>query len=345
MKFRRGLVVGKFSPLHRGHELVVARARESCSEVLVLSYSKPELPRCDPASRQRWLERAFPFARCQVISDAWLQRCAPHAGLSVPDNHASDDDQRRFLAVICTDILGLTVDAVFTSEDYGPGGAQALSEHFRARDATHPGVAHVWVDRDRRIVPISATQIRAEPYAHRAYLARDVYAAFVDRIAIVGGESSGKSSLAAALGAHFAAPFVTEYGRELWMERRGVLGFEDLLRIAERQVELEEHAAEQAERYVFCDTTPATTLLYCRDLFGRADPRLELLAERDYALHVLCAPDFPFVQDGTRRDSAFRNAQHDWYLARLDATGARWMLAEGSLEARVRAVSARLSGA
>jgi NadR type nicotinamide-nucleotide adenylyltransferase len=223
------------------------------------------------------------------------------------------------------------------------GRVCSLAECFRARDPQHPGVTHVLVDRERVAVPISATMIRAQPHRHRAYLADHVHAAFVDRIAIVGGESSGKSTLAAALGAHFATPFVAEYGRELWVERGGQLAFDDLLQIARQQVEQEERAALLAERFVFCDTTPATTLLYCRDLFGRAPPELEALAKRQYALHVLCAPDFAFVQDGTRRDAAFRDAQHAWYLARLSAGAVPWMLAEGSLQERIRAVGERLA--
>jgi HTH-type transcriptional repressor of NAD biosynthesis genes len=343
MSFRRGLVVGKFAPLHRGHELVVERAREQCSEVLVLSYAKPERARCEPALRRRWLERAFPFAQCHVLDDDWLAERAPGRGLHIPRDDAPDDEHRRFLAYLCCDLLGMTVDAVFSSEDYGPGGARVLSEHFRARDAAHPQVVHVMVDRERRAVPISATEIRRDPHRHRMQLVPHVYAAFVERIAIVGGESSGKSTLAAALAERLSTSFAAEYGRELWIARGGALHFDDLLHIAERQIEIEDAAAERAHRYLVCDTTPATTLLYCRDLFGRADPRLTSLAARPYALHVLCAPDFPFVQDGTRRDAAFRAAQHAWYLERLESSGAPWLLAEGPLGVRIEAVAALLA--
>ena len=43
-RYRTGLVVGKFSPLHRGHELVIGAAFAHCAEVVVLSYSRPEFP-------------------------------------------------------------------------------------------------------------------------------------------------------------------------------------------------------------------------------------------------------------------------------------------------------------
>ena len=95
-------------------------------------------------------------------------------------------------------------------------------------------------------------------------------------------------------------------------------------------------------RYLICDTTPLTTLFYCRDQFGRAEPQLEALAERRYALHVLCAPDFPFVQDGTRRDAAFRARQHAFYLAWLTQRGRQYLLATGDLATRVRTLTTLL---
>lgn len=35
--YKRGLVVGKFCPLHLGHELLINRAQEACEELLLVS--------------------------------------------------------------------------------------------------------------------------------------------------------------------------------------------------------------------------------------------------------------------------------------------------------------------
>ncbi len=110
---------------------------------------------------------------------------------------------------------------------------------------------------------------------------------------------------------------VAEYGRELWEERAGQLAFADLLRIAEEQVAREQEAAGRAREWLVCDTTPLTTLFYSHVMFGCADPALEALAGRPYDVVVLCQPDFPFVQDGTRQDETFRARQHRWYEAEL----------------------------
>ena len=78
-------------------------------------------------------------------------------------------------------------------------------------------------------------------------------------------------------------------------------------------------------------------------MFGAAPPELVALAGRAYDLTVLCAPDFDFVQDGTRREPAFRLQQHAWYEARLAASGGRWMRATGPLEQRIAEVARALA--
>lgn len=156
------------------------------------------------------------------------------------------------------------------------------------------------------------------------------------RVCLLGGESTGKTSLAEALAASLEEPWVPEYGRELWEQRGGTLEFDELLRIAEVQVAREEEAARRSRHYLLCDTSPLTTLFYSLELFGRADPRLEALARRPYDLVVLCGEDFAFVQDGWRRDPDFRSRGQAWYRDRLAEYGMAWFEVHGPLEERVR---------
>lgn len=320
MRYRRGLVVGKFAPLHRGHELVIRRALEACDEVVVLSYSKPELPGCPPERRARWLAELFPGARRVVLSDG--------DPLLIPPNDADGSLHRAFVAHLCREHLDTSIDAVFSSEDYGPLLAAAL------------GAAHVPVDPARATVPISGTRIRADVHAARAWLSPAVYASFVGRVCVLGGESSGKTALAEALARHWGTSWVPEYGRALWTERGGALRLEDMVAIARRQRADEDAAARTATRWLFCDTSPLTTAFYSQEMFGQVDPALAaLVPAAPYALTVLCAPDFPFVQDGTRRDPSFRARQHAWYLERMPSP---WILATGSVVDRVLRVNAAL---
>lgn len=324
--FQRGLIVGKFCPLHRGHEHAIQTMLAACEEGFILSYTNPEFSGCEPAKRRRWLEQLFPQARCLVLDAA-----------EAPPNDADDLTQRQFVARVCRERLQTTVDAVFTSEDYGEGFAQELARQFG-----HP-VRHISVDPPRLTHPVSGTQLRADIHAHRQHLSPMVYADFVERICLLGGESTGKSTLAAALAAQFQTQHVAEYGRELWETRHGQLIFGDMLHIAETQIAREEAVAPISNRFLFCDTSPLTTLFYSRHLFGRADPALEALAQRDYTLYLLCAPDFPFHQDGTRQDTAFRAAQDTWYRHELTRSGLPWMEVRGSVDERVAQVTATIT--
>ncbi|MBE3028365.1 ATPase [Janthinobacterium sp. BJB1] len=338
--YKRGLVVGKFCPLHLGHELLIQRATDACEELLLVSYTKPEFPGLEPARRERWLRARFPQAHIVALDDARLAALCAARGVparALPHNDADGDDHRHFMGWLCWTVLGLPVDAVFTSEDYGPGFAQVLERHY----ASGP-VAHVSVDQARTLVPVSGTLVRQDPQAHGAFLSPVVRADFVTRVCVLGGESSGKSTLAQALAAHFDTCWVAEYGRELWESQDGVLHYDDLLRIGREQLKREAQAAMTARRWLFCDTSPLTTYFYCVEMFGKAEPELARLAEHHYDLVVLCAPDFPFIQDGTRRDEDFRARQHAWYQAELARRGIAFAILGGSVRQRIAAVAGLL---
>ncbi|QYG08451.1 AAA family ATPase [Janthinobacterium sp. PAMC25594] len=336
-RYKRGLVVGKFCPLHLGHELLIQRATEGCEELLVVSYTRPEFPGLEPARRETWLRARFPQAVVVVLDDARLAalcvaRRVPARPL--PHNDDEGDAHRHFMGWLCWTVLALPVDAVFSSEDYGPGFARVLERHY----ASGP-VAHVSVDQARTLVPVSGTRVRQDPQAHSAFLSPVVRADFVTRVCVLGGESSGKTTLAAALAAHFDTGWVAEYGRELWESQDGILHYDDLLKIGREQLRREAQAAMAAQRWLFCDTSPLTTYFYCVEMFGRAEQELARLAEHRYELVLLCAPDFPFIQDGTRRDGDFRARQHAWYRDELARRGIAYVDVSGTVADRVGQVA------
>lgn len=337
--FRRGLVVGKFSPLHRGHELVIRRALELCLDVVVISYSKPEFPGCEAVRREQWLAKLFPGTTRLVITDEWLatKTAVNSDWRTMPANDADESTHRRFCGFLCQEILGVTVDAVFTSEDYGAPFAAELTRYFREHGVPQT-VTSVLVDPSRSIVPVSGTLLRADLHAHRRWLAPEVYASFVRRVCLLGGESSGKSTLAAALADEFQTLRADEFGRELWEARQGKLVLDDMLVIARRQVEREESLLGISNRFLFCDTSPLTTLFYSEHLFRTAACELRTLAGRSYDFTVVCAPDFKFVQDGTRQAEQFRARQHEWYLRELAARKIPQLCVRGRVEERVAAV-------
>lgn len=165
----------------------------------------------------------------------------------------------------------------------------------------------------------------------------------VKRLALLGGESSGKTTLARALAQAMGTVWVPEYGRQRWEALRETLSVEELVQVARVQVQWETEHARRAQNWLICDTTPLTTLQYCLHDHGEAPPELRQLARRPYDLTVLCLPDFGFVQDGCRRDDSFRQQQHDWTLARLAEAGVQPLLVHGSVAERLGQVMNHLA--
>lgn len=336
----RGLVVGKFCPLHRGHERLITFAATRCSQLRVVGWSQPGFPGYSAARRERWLRARFPHAMVVVLDDARLQALCEQHGVPVrtlPQDAESEQVQREFTAWLCVNLLGGPVQAVFTGEDYGDGFAASLAAYFNAP------VQHHRLERSTDIGQASGTELRADPHAHRRSLSPEIYADFVQRVAFIGGESTGKSTLARVLAERMDTAWVPEFGRTLWEQQGGELAPQDLLRIAATQPQHEELAAQHAHRWLFCDTTPLVTLGYSGWMFGSAPEPLLQAAERRYDLLFLCAPDIPFVQDGTRVGEDFRTRQHAWYLQQLQARGVDYVLLEGDLETRIARVQSELA--
>lgn len=337
-KFRNGLIVGKFSPLHKGHEYLIENALTACETVYIFSYYAPEFTGCEAHRRERWLKILFPTAKILVIDDDFVKK---RYNISLPPFGASDLEERRFVGFLWLQLVNQPLDAVFTSENYGAGYAAEMSDYF-AHYTNFPPVAHVLVDVSRTRIPISGTQLRADVHNLKQYLSPVVYASFVERICFLGGESSGKSTLTAKLAEEFQTNYVKEYGRTLSEEKNNQLIYEDLLQIAKTHIADEETLAETADRYLFIDTSPLTTLFYSLHLFGKADPELVWLSHRHYDRTFLCAPDFDFVQDGTREGGGFRERQHEWYLQKLSERAIPYTLLTGDLNERIEQVTETL---
>jgi HTH-type transcriptional regulator, transcriptional repressor of NAD biosynthesis genes len=160
----------------------------------------------------------------------------------------------------------------------------------------------------------------------------------VRRLALLGGESSGKTTLATALAAALHTVWVPEYGRALWERLRRTLTVDELAHVAQQQIEDEDRLAQRAHDWLICDTTPLTTLQYCLHDHGDAPATLRAMAQRRYDLVVLCDADFDFVQDGCRRDDAFRAEQQAWTVAQLAQLGQAFVRVAGPVTLRVQAV-------
>lgn len=151
---KTGLVVGKFCPLHLGHEFLIETALAHVDRLLIISYTSRDLG-FPTSMRKRMLTTRFPTATVIVPMG------------EVPDDFEEEIVHREFCFQLAKDV-DMVPDVIFSSEDYGVGFAAYLSE----RSGKH--VAHNEVDKARKNVPISATMLRKDDTIHHRFIHPDV---------------------------------------------------------------------------------------------------------------------------------------------------------------------------
>ena len=316
----RGLVVGRFAPYHRGHQQLLDLARAESDEVVVIVLPVPGDVTMRSSLRAGWITQMHPGIRVLVPEDV------------PPDDRPEAERIDHLRAYIQR--LGLHVDTVFGADEESSHLAPVLSTPERPVTYRH-------LARDAQLVTVPIEDIRADVHRYRALLPPSVYAHFVEMVVFLGAESTGKSTLAEALAADLDTIFVPEYGREVWEKKNRQLTLDDYVHIAAHHLELEDELRQQANRFLFVDTNPLTTMLLCYAFEGDGLPELTELsrrAEHRYRHVVLCANDITFQQDGWRENERWRTRVQGMVRFDLAVRGIPYMEVRRSVEARVRQV-------
>lgn len=160
------------------------------------------------------------------------------------------------------------------------------------------------------------------------------------KVAVVGGECTGKTRLCEALAAQLPGLWVPEYLREFVEQRERAPRADDQATILATQIERESAAVAAAERnnlhWVLCDSAPIVTAIYSEMYF--ADKSLYAPAERHhatYAFTLLTDTDLPWSADGLQRESpAMRTRSHRRIRAWLREHRVPFTLVNGNGAAR-----------
>ena len=125
-------------------------------------------------------------------------------------------------------------------------------------------------------------------------------------IAILGAESTGKTTLAQALAAHFNCPWVAEYLRDFCNEKKRTPHISEQHDIMKVQAAREQRALTIATAnhapYVFCDTAPLLTAIYSEYVFADTSLYAEAKAlHARYTITIVLTPDIEWVEDGLQR--------------------------------------------
>lgn len=171
-------------------------------------------------------------------------------------------------------------------------------------------------------------------------------------VALVGAESTGKTTLAQALAARLRAEraglvaWVPEHLRE-WCAARGRTPRADEQRaiLEEQHARIERAAA--THDWVIADTTALMTAVYSRHVFNddSLDAAAVALHRRDVDLTLLTAIDLPWTADGLQRDGPQVREPVDQALRQLmQRHGLGFTVIGGQGERRLRQALAAVHG-
>ena len=157
------------------------------------------------------------------------------------------------------------------------------------------------------------------------------------RIAVVGPESTGKSTLAEQLAAHFETMWVKEFAREYLEKRNGEYEEDDLLAITKGQIAAENELEKSASNIIICDTDLITIKIWSEYKFGACDPWItKQIQKRKYDLQLLCYPDIPWEPDPLRENPDDRVQLYKRYKTELIANDFPFVEIKGGKAERLR---------
>lgn len=161
-------------------------------------------------------------------------------------------------------------------------------------------------------------------------------------IAIVGPESTGKTTLARALAERLGAPWVAECARA-WLTGRDGYGRDDVERIGKAQLAAEAKALAAAPPCLVVDTDLLVILVWWREKYG-APPRwlVQGLARQPPRKYLLTRPDLPWAPDPLRESPHDRERLFAIYRAELAARRADFGIVAGAGDERLASALAAL---
>ncbi|MEO8403366.1 MAG: AAA family ATPase [Chitinophagaceae bacterium] len=312
---KKGIVLGKFMPLHKGHLALIDFAHSQCDHLyVILCHMQGEY--IDGKLRERWLAEALlTYDHAQLISFAYTENELSNTSVS------SKEVSKKW----ATALQRIVPDAniIFTSEPYGDYVAEYM------------GISHISFDEKRINYPVSGELIRKDAFTHIDLVADTARDFFIKKIAILGTESTGKSTLTEKLADYYHTVFIPEMARDI-IEHTNECTYEHLERIAGLQAKTILEKISDANKLLFADTDLIITKSYSRFLFNKELKVPEWVEQaNNFDLYLFLGPDCEHMQDGTRLAEEERNRLSEYHKRELINAGKSFISINGNWDERL----------
>ncbi|MBP2280087.1 HTH-type transcriptional repressor of NAD biosynthesis genes [Psychrobacter sp. PL19] len=290
-----GLMIGYFEPLHLGQMRSILAAAGQANNLHIVITAHPS-PHPDFAitlqDKARWLQMAcadMPFIHIHTSDEIELPL---HENLDdITINAANSNTKLQRLI----DALRLPAEAVLFIAENHPLAQSNTQEQLLMTVVTTP------------LQPeFDSYTIARDPVAHWSAIHPQARGDYTKTVAIVGGESSGKTTLVHKLANYYGASFVLETGRlyvgtDLGGSEIG-LQYSDYAPIALNHAQAIRAAAATATAPItIIDTDFVTTQAFCEEYEGRTHPFVGACINEFRLDHtIMLDNNVPWVADGMR---------------------------------------------
>lgn len=294
---RVGVIFGKFYPIHTGHINMIYEAfsKVDILHVIVCTDSERDLHLFQQSKmkrmptnedRLRWVQQIFKYQQKQIFIHHLVEDGIP----SYPNGW--EGWSARVKELFAEKNINPTI--VFSSETQDK---EPYEKYLNLE-------VHL-VDPARESFNVSATQIRNNPFQYWRFIPKEVRPFFVKTIAILGGESSGKSVLVSKLANVFNTTSAWEYGREFVFEQLGgneqAMQYSDYPQMVLGHQRYVDYAMKHAHKVAIIDTDYITTQAFCIQYEGKAHPFLDsMIREYPFDVTILLSNNTKWVADGLR---------------------------------------------
>ena len=145
-----GFTIGKFAPLHKGHQYLIEKGIKEMDKFYVVVY-ETKLIKNTLEERAKWIKDIYPEVEILYAKNP-------------PSKYGLDKESVKIQTDYLKNIIkNIPVTHFYSSEPYG----KYVAEEFKIQD--------VQVDRKRKKYSISATKIRQNMEINKKYLEKEVY--------------------------------------------------------------------------------------------------------------------------------------------------------------------------